>query len=101
MKVEKLPSGGRHPRLWEFARDHLPDGLRTAVKTCGYGSIYEIHIKERGVLSVFSDPIATVDAYYDTIELRNPEWFSDFEDLCRAYETKTGREVTLRYWESA
>ena|SRR5687767_3184215 len=98
MKVEKLPANGRHPALWEFARDHLPSSLRATCTSDGYGSIYAIEVREPGLLNLLRSGIATVGR--EEIELRHPEYFSDFEDLCRKYEAATGREVTLRFWES-
>jgi hypothetical protein len=99
MKIERLKHGQDH-ELWRFFREHLPSSLRACKRSDGYGGVYEIEVKERSLASYvpFSRGIATVSD--DTVELRHPEWFSDFEDICKRYEKLTKRKVTLKYWES-
>ena len=100
MKLVKINSQ-KECGLWEFVRTNLPSSLRATKFGDGYGTIYGIEVKERsdiiGYLPLTSG-IATIGDGY--IELRHPEWFSDFEDLVRKYEAKTGKEVEFRYWES-
>ena len=99
MKIEKL-SHRQSCLLWEFCREHLPPSLQATVKTDGYGFKYGIKVvreNESWWRKMWDDGIATVTDR--EIELRHPEYFSDFESLCLAYEKQTGRSVTLRYWE--
>ena len=84
--------------LWEFFRDNLPKTLKATRVDEGYGHIYGIEvIRNRPWYSLYSDEIASVTK--DTVELRYPEYFSDFEAICLAYEKQTGIPVTLKYWE--
>lgn len=102
MKVERVI---KHPNVFAFAKTHLPSGLITYDFQCGYGYFYcIIHppkpnwIKEQFMTFNSLDPIA--DVCGDVINLRHPQYFSDMENLARAYEAATGFEVTLKYWQT-
>ena len=116
MKIERL-SSKKTCEFWEFIKANLPSslravkrvygyGLRTVKRVYGYGEdgygeIWGIEVKEKSDLFGYlplTDGIATV--MNDTLELRHPEYFSDFEDLCRQYEVQTSKEITFRYWVS-
>lgn len=99
MKIEKLKAEKRC-ELWEFFRENLPPSLRVAKYGNGYGQVMFVRIKERSIasyLKLLDQGIAIVRD--EEVELFHPEYFSDFEDICRRYEMVTGKEVTLRYWE--
>lgn len=100
MKIVKLKHE-QQCNLWRFFKEHLPPSLRATSNDDGYGHQYGIEVKTRGLRSYvpFSDGIATV--WDDHVELRHPEYFSDFEDIIRKYEAATGKEVEFRYWESS
>lgn len=99
MKIVKIDSN-KECELWEFFNSHLARPLRAIKFGDGYGSYYGIEIKKRSLSGylTFSPGIATISQ--DSVDLRSPEWFSDFEDLIRRYEKQTGREVTFTYHES-
>lgn len=100
MNLTKLDSK-KECALWEYLKDRLPPSLRATKLYYGYSTVYGIEIKERFSLFGYvtgSPGIATV--HHDSIELRHPEWFSDFEGLIASYERQTGKEVDFRYWES-
>jgi hypothetical protein len=99
----KLDRRTKPPRLWDFVNSNLPAGLVAKDFPVGYGRFFGIYRK--GEVPSFlarafeftGSPVAVV--YSEGIELHYPEWFSDFEDLLRKWETKTGVEQTLTYWE--
>lgn len=104
MKIERQIES---PKLWTFAREHLPRGLVAANYIIGYGrvaGIYAIRPEDKpgffARMMAFTprDPIAEIHGA--TIFLYHPEYFSDFEDLARKYESETGYEVTLKYWQA-
>lgn len=103
MKVERITQS---PPLYDFIRTRLPSSLEARCHSDGYGTVYTVHVvaEDSGhgfgawLRRISSSGIATV--YDHTVELRRPEYFSDFEMLCREFENVTGKEVTLRYWAS-
>ena len=105
MKIERLRDV---PPLYRFIKGRLPKTLEARIYENGYGYECTIHVIAEeefgtGIYAWFrrlgSRGIAHV--YSRSIELRRPEYFADFEALCRNYENETGEEVILRYWESA
>ena len=97
MKVQRLkPSGD----LIEFAFTNLPESLMVRKVSSSYGYDYEICIKykRRGILD-FTKPLKIADIKSDSVELFQPQYFSDMEILCKAFEDKFKMEVTLKYWE--
>ena len=104
MKVERVRDV---PPLYRFVQTRLPKTLEARILSDGYGCVCTVHViaEEAGdgwwawFKRMSSRGIATV--YDHTLELRRPEYFSDFETICQDYENQTGKEVTLRYWESA
>lgn len=101
MKTVKLTEDGGHLNLWRFFEKRLPSTLVARRKDDGYGGIYAIDVRdstESRLSRIFKHGIATVTGDY--VELRHPEWFSDFSDICKAYESETGEEVTLAFWEA-
>jgi hypothetical protein len=88
--------------LWEFFKNNLPDSLVAEKDTDGYGVIYGIYIKEaKGFLNrinPFSVIIARVSG--DIVELYQPQYYSDVENIINKFENQTGKEVILEYWES-
>lgn len=105
MKIIKRKAASETP-LWVFFKRNLPPTLVCDERSDGYGTIYEIHVKRSLVnpslkerfANWCSDGIAVVGA--DSVELRHPEYFSDFEDIIRKYEATGGSCVTFTYWES-
>jgi len=84
--------------LWRFFKDRLPPSLRSTKLGNGYGSVLGIEIKERKSLLGYlplTTGIATIGDDY--VDLRRSEWLSDFENLVREYEDKTGETVEFRY----
>ena len=97
MKTVKLSHKESCP-LWEFFRNNLPQTLEATRMGDGYGFTYGVKvIRNRPWYSLYSDEIASITK--DTVELRYPEYFSDFEAICLAYEKQTGHSVTFKYWE--
>lgn len=91
------------PTLWEFLRDRLPSGLICYSREDGYGSEYGVTVRTRGSAGVlnrwFGDRVATVEER--RVELLDPSWASDFEDLIRRFESeRPDQEVTLVVCES-
>lgn len=91
--------------VWQWLVVHLPRTLQTQLISVGYGYVQVVYRRghQRSIVQrlfeQIGDAVATVNG--TTITLYQPEYFSDFEDLARAYEaTHPGREVTLRFWES-
>jgi len=104
MKIVKRDAN-KECNLWEFCKNHLPESMIARKRSSDYGMYYWIEVFKRGDLSgypiinsFFNGNIATISD--DEIELRAPEYFSDFEDICRKYEKQTKKEVKLIYWES-
>lgn len=103
-KYMKLNKRINQPRLWDFVREELPAGLVAKDFAVGYGRFFGVYRAGRvpGLLArafeFTGDPVAVVR--HNEVELNYPEWFSDFEDLLRRWETSTGLETTLTYWES-
>jgi hypothetical protein len=91
------------PALWEWLASRLPLSMERRVIHFAYSQSCNIYRKGEapGLLKrQFSegDPIASV--LHNEIVLHSPEYFSDFEDLLRAFESTTGIETTLTYWQS-
>lgn len=92
------------PKLWDWLADRLPPSLEPAVFVCGYGRFYGIY--RRGEKPSFikrsfemtGDPVAEVCE--NELRLNHPEYFSDFEDLLKRWESETGIEATLSFWQS-
>lgn len=101
MKIIKLKSE-QECKLWEYFEQNLPSSLIAKKYTDGYGYIFGVHVKEGSNfldrVNPFSDGIATITN--SSVELRHPEYFSDFEDIINGYERLTGKEVEFRFWES-
>ena len=87
--------------LWEYFRDRLPSGLRATKLTEAYGDIYGVEIKLKTDLLGYL-PLTTgiAEVRENTIVLRDPSWFSDFQQIIADYEKDYGKEVTFEYWES-
>lgn len=100
MKLVRLTAFDGVP-LWQFVFSHPPRGLRVSRCTSGYGEIYCLELKIKSLASYipFTNPVAQI--HDDVIEVFHPQYMSDIEDLVRAYEKETGREVLVKYWESA
>lgn len=100
----KVISNYKPPALWEWMRSRLPRGLEAKAVAAGYGEIYAINVRIPSELSVQrwlgigGVPIACITS--DTIEIFNPSYYSDFEDMARKYESEVGAEVTLKFWQS-
>lgn len=105
MKIVKLEHGHEIPPLWLFMRDNLPPSLLAIKMDDGYGAVFGVKVKENSiaaripVVEWFKERIATV--WDDTLELMEPKYFSDFEDVIRKYEKRYGKEVTFRYWQAS
>lgn len=102
MKIERCI---RDDALWEFVRANLPEDLVAREFRHSYG-VWRA-VGGRGELGqtlwgrwVESEPrgmVASVAA--GTIEIYDPKWLSDFEDLARRYDEERGTDTTIRYWE--
>ena len=95
----------RPPSFWEWIRHALPSSMEAHEVTWGYGVSCNIYRKGdapnafmRKVLSADGYPIATV--HTNEVRLNEPQYFSDFEDMLRRFESHTGIEPTLSYWQS-
>jgi hypothetical protein len=105
MKLVKLTRAEVTP-LWDFFERNLPSTLTVEKISDGYGGTMFIYVKPdlRGsrlpdrIKNWFGIGIATIGDGY--VELRRPEYFSDFEGIIRKYETATHKDVTFKYWES-
>ena len=102
MKLNRLY---RPPVFWDWIRAAIPPSMEAHEITWGYGVCCNIYRKGeapnllmRGMFAAEGSPIATV--HDKEIRLNEPQYFSDFEDLLRRYETHSGIETTLTYWQS-
>lgn len=95
MKVERQTKNP--PPVWSFASDNLPPSLRAVRLEYGYGTVFGICAKVRGLRNMLKDPVARITD--GCIEVYSPEYFSDFEDLARKYESKYKNEIIIKLWE--
>jgi hypothetical protein len=99
MKVSKRST---EDRLENWVAGRLPPGLVFKRMPVGYGYASHVYIRGHeptGLRRIFGDtgdPVAHIGV--DGIDLYHPQYFSDFEDLVRAYEAETDDEVELRVW---
>jgi hypothetical protein len=100
MKIEKMVDEWA---LWNFVRANLPSSLVPMKRGIGYGYVCFIYHHSstpnllQRMFGIEGDPIAHV--LEESVELYEPQYFSDFEALCQKYESETKRKVTFRYWE--
>jgi hypothetical protein len=98
MKAIKLKREGN---IYNFIRDNLPDGLILRETWDSYGSDIEIALKykRKRFFDFYRTPkIAIIKN--KSIELYQPQYYSDMERLCLAYEKQyPDEEITLKYWE--
>ena len=105
MKIVKLEHGFEIPPLWLFMQKHLPSSLIAYKEDDGYGHTFAVRVKTNTVANRLpvanwlTDRIATV--WSDSCELFHPQYYSDFEDVIRKYESQYGREVEFRYWQAS
>ena len=104
MKITKR-NANKECSLWDFMSQHLPDSLVARKHSSDYGMFYWIEIFKQGdvqgwplINEFFDGNVATIEE--GVVTLRDPKYFSDFEDVIRKYESQTGKEVELIYWES-
>jgi len=80
-------------------------GLKYHTRSDGYGPAeHTLRIKGTGTLGFNLEIAARLDTFYDVkamVELYHPQWFSDIEDMARAFEAQGGPEVTVVVYESA
>ena len=102
MNIEKIDKDTT-PGLYAFIKLNLHHSSLSPVKwNDGYGHSYGVKLSNEKSLREFFgfEPKGIVARIDDgMIELFYPEYFSDFELICKKYEEKYGKEVTLRYWE--
>ena len=100
----KLQRRTKTPSLWGWLKPKLPRAFVARAVTCGYGQMCCIYVAgtEPGLLGrlfdVVGNPAAVVDE--QELELHEPQYLSDFQDLLSAYEAETKTTVTLTYWEA-
>ena len=92
------------PPLWNWIPGRLPQSLVFKKIKQGYGwsaCIYRAGYR-RGIIDTLFENLGDAVAFVHSneIELYHPEYYSDFEDLLRKYESETGAETTLKFWES-
>lgn len=105
MKLEFRDANGEAPSLWRFFEKHLPTSLKAIQVKDGYGVLYGVEVtkadEKRPLTSrLFGTTgfgIATIGL--ETVELRYPEYFSDFEEIIKKYESERGKEVKFVVWE--
>ena len=100
MKVTKAST---YDRLEKWIEQRLPQSLILKRMPVGYGYCSYVYIKghePKGfMVHMFGgkgDPVAhigTVD-----VDLYHPQYFADFEDLLRAYESETKDSIELKVW---
>ena len=97
MKIQRY--NGEHA-FWRHVRRVLPKSMYAVVTQEGYGTTFHVTLREsaEGWRGLFPGP-KIADVKDDFIELYQPQYFSDFEDIIRSYESKTGNNVTLKFWE--
>jgi len=86
-----------------FIRQNLPVTLGHTNISDGYYIGIEIYVKEQYETlrqKLFSRKNVIAEATDTNIELRDPKYFSDIEDMIRKYEDQTGKEIEFIYWES-
>lgn len=91
------------PDLWAWAKIRIPASLEAREINFSYSISCNIYRKGEapGFLArQFTEgtPVATV--LHNEIVLHDPQYFCDFEDLLRSFESQTGLETTLTYWQS-
>ena len=96
MKIVTLKKDNT-PSLYEFIKNAKNFPFKTVRDDTGYGVLYPVVTKWKLFGYNTGDIIAKINCCY--IELYYPEYFSDFENLCKEYENKFNKEVTLKYWE--
>lgn len=101
MKIKRHEKSGN---LWPWVQQYLPNSLRAEEVAIGYGYrhvVYRARYKRSladKILENAGDVVADISG--TTVELYCPEYFSDFEDICKKFEEHTGCTSTLEYWES-
>lgn len=95
MKLERVLAPAK---LYSFADHSLPSGLVVGNSQDGYGRCYYIYQRGHKPWLGRGDPIAEIGS--QSIRLFHTNYFSDMEDLARAYESATGFEVTIQYFQS-
>lgn len=104
MKLVRKVAGPGYRQLAAFLRDHLPPSLVVTDEFDGYGIEWTVRVNETPPkhwwqrLAWRAPLVAHV--FSNTVSLKRPEWFSDFEQALASYEKETGFEVILEYWES-
>lgn len=94
MKIERQIKA---PNLYGWAKTHLPPSLSCGSCMEGYGTGYYVY-EGRAPWIGRGDPIAEIEGR--VVRLFHANYFSDMEDLIRGYESATGHEITLKYWQS-
>jgi len=96
-------------KRWVRSR-HRGFGLKYHTRSDGYDPTeHMLRIKGTGIMGFQLEIAARLDTFYDVkakqtygvVELYHPEWFSDIEDMARAFEAQGGPEVTVVVYESA
>ena len=86
--------------LEDFCRARLPAGLEAKAVQYSYSSGYVYTLRGAPRKSFFFGGYdEVVDFGCSSIDVYNPTWFSDFEDLAIQYEKATGKNVTIRVHE--
>lgn len=106
--VRKDPNAG-DPAIFQFMRWNLPKTL-TCERVCdGYGCDYYVCAKDGRVVASVASTWYPFGWFLrmlkklpnDRVQLKHPEYYSDFEDVIRKYETQSGKSVIFEYWEAA
>lgn len=90
------------PEFWQWIGDKLPENLIPYTDTDGYSGEYGVTIRDKNskkFLNLYrGNKVMVIRG--SSVELRDPSWFSDIEDLIIKYETNfPGREITLEICE--
>ena len=86
------------PKLYEWALSKKIPGLKVKSVTEGYGEGYYIYAEADVPWFGRGHPIA--EFMSSEIKLFQTVYFEDMERLAQAYESETGHEITIRYWQS-
>jgi hypothetical protein len=79
----------------DFVLAHCPPSLSARLRSSCYSSWVTVWAGR----SLFAPKIARI--YTHTMELFDPKYLSDFEDLARTYESMGGPEVSIHFHDEA
>ena len=99
MRIERVPVQTAYA-LYIFIGQHLPPSLKAVQYTTGNGIFYCVKRKDLASYLLpfpFDMAVRVASIENDKIELLQPQYVSEFQNIIAKYEAETGKEITLRY----